>query len=243
MDPFDLRPFFKQSLSVVFSLDETNRNVFSYQNSITQALKTKYGIEAYTGASPAQVYMTMFAMSSVLFHAHPDRRWLYNAMWARVFDSEYLSTEEGAYNWLAIAIKQRAWIGYDGMRILPVLGTEGGTLALFNSLVQLDTNEWEAEFCFDTFETPKITGSIYYIASVFQSCCHVPDMSPKLDISMSYEQCRAEVDQISHNIALYYSEKFLSSASLPDAYEKNSKIRHGAGKETAKEGFMLKPEH
>jgi hypothetical protein len=192
----------------VLSLDETNRNVLSYQDSITEALKIRYGIEAE--ASPAWVYMTMFEISPVLFHEHPDRRWLYNAMWARVFNSEYLSTEEGALYWLAITMKQRARIGYDGIRILPVLGTQSRTLALFNSLVQLDTKEWEAQICLDTYETPKITGSIYFIASLFQSCCHVPDkpVNPQLDILVSYEQRRAEVDRISLNVAIYYSEKF-----------------------------------
>lgn len=229
---------FAHSFIVVFSPDETNRNVISYQTSIEAALKTKYGIEANTGANPAWVYMIMFEIFPVLFHEHPDRRWHYDAKWVRAFNSEYLSTEDGTFNWLEIAIKQRAFIEYDGMKLVPVLGAQSRTLALFNSLVQLDTNRWETELCLDTFKPLKIAGSVYYVASIFQSCCSVPKMSPQLNILGLHEERRAVVSRFSCNIAMNYWEKFprkmvsnlsspfskgsYSSTSLPNIYEKRS---------------------
>lgn len=195
----------------MLALDKTNRNVLSCESSITKSLMTWHDIDACAGASPACVYVIMFIMSPLLFHNSPDRRWLYNAMWARVFDPEYMATEEGIFNWLAIAIYQRAWIAYDGRRLLPFFETHYRVFALFDSLVRIDDNQWEAQFCLCSYETVKIAGSIFYIASFFQSCCNLPDMSvtPQLEVFLSCEQRSAQVERISRNVTVFCHEKFI----------------------------------
>lgn len=159
---------------VVVRVDETSSTyACPLQVHVKLACQAKFGLPPQTiYFPPEQLYATMMELCPLWAHGRPLGRSLYSALWDRLSDESFATSEQGYFTRLSISLKQEVYICYEMQQLQSVWTHASNSTAILDGLEPFYDGTsiqilWKARFCLENFEMVWVTGDAFYILQFF----------------------------------------------------------------------------